>query len=140
MEYYTRFHLAVELKRKTPADVLKILGELLPDNAPPQPVTTAEHPFFECGRWTYALRCTAGGPHPLSTLKPAGEHGSLAAVLIDAEAKAYDDEFTKFLDWLKPWIYTRGFIGYIYGEDDSTPTLIFNHEGNIAYTAGTPPA
>lgn len=49
--------------------------------------------------------------------------------------KNYDDEIAKFLDFIRPWIETDGFIGYMRYEDHDDPTLIYNdfYEGHIYY-------
>ena len=47
--------------------------------------------------------------------------------------KNYDEEIEKFMDWLCPYIETKGFLGYKRYEQCNTPTLIYKEHGEIIY-------
>lgn len=47
--------------------------------------------------------------------------------------KNYNEEIEKFMDWLCPYIYTEGFLGYKRFEEYDDPTLIYKEDGKIVY-------
>lgn len=47
--------------------------------------------------------------------------------------KNYNEGIEKFMDWLCPYIETKGFLGYKRYEEDKNPTLIYKENGKIVY-------
>lgn len=52
---------------------------------------------------------------------------------IRCNLKNYDDEIEKFLDYISPYIETKGFLGYMRYEESEEPTLIYCDSGKIRY-------
>jgi hypothetical protein len=42
--------------------------------------------------------------------------------------KNYDNEIDLFLDFIRPYLVTTGFLGYKRYEEDDDPTLIYNNK------------
>jgi hypothetical protein len=128
MGMYTELNCAFSLNKHAPLHIADILlymtGQSLtaPDELPP-------HPLFGDTSWEGMLRGSsyyfAGDPH--STLR-LDEIDGQYRVTIRLNFKNYDDEITKFIDWITPYIdaLPGDFIGYSRYEDTEVPTLLYH--------------
>lgn len=134
MGMYTEFNIGVALKEDTPKNVIDMLkfmsGEDYDDYCPCIP----NHPFFETYRWRMLFICDSyyfdGKTQSTFEYDNIDERWHLT---VRSNLKNYDREIKKFLDWIKPYLDTSGFLGYMWYEEDDAPTLIFNNtrEGYI---------
>jgi len=128
MGNYTELNCAFSLSKHTPQHIADILlymtGQSLtrPDEIPP-------HSLFGDTTWDYMLKSASayfdGDAHSTVRLdESSGKH----RVTIRCNFKNYDDEITKFIDWITPYIDAlRGdFIGYSRYEDTEVPTLLYH--------------
>jgi hypothetical protein len=125
---YTELNCAFSLSKNTPQQIVDILlhmtgqSRTAPDELPP-------HPLFGDTRWDYMLQSSSvyfdGDPHSAIRLDEIdGQH----RVTIRCNFKNYDDEITKFIDWITPYIdaLPGDFIGYSRYEDTEVPTLLYH--------------
>lgn len=124
MGMYTELVLAAELKRDVPQQVIDTLAYMVGQSS--DPFTPPLHPLFSAGRWPHMLTCDsyyfAGDSH--STFR--FDETSIAWVLtVRSNFKNYDDEVDLFLDWLRPYVEDRGFLGYHRYEEDRHPVLVY---------------
>lgn len=86
-----------------------------------------KHEFFQCERWMWL-------PYSSSFYFPqGGKSGSYTPwgiddhfdVTLTGSIKNYDFEIEKFIDWVKPYVYGHGFMGYHLYEEDTEPTLVY---------------
>ena len=135
MGSYTELNISVNLELDD--NTRKVLEFMVGDREE-MDFTIPSHPLFEsnAGRWKGMLYCdsfyfshTAGSSlvNRLSWREPDSTERVLN---VRCDLKNYDDEINKFLDWIRPYSITRGFIGYTRFEEAEDPTLIyFNDEG-----------
>jgi hypothetical protein len=123
MGMYTELVCAFELKENTPNQIINTLeymtGQLDEiENIP-------SHELFKCERWRFMLQSDSyyfdGDTH--STIRK-DLFGSWY-VTIRCNLKNYDNEIEKFIDWIKPYSCSTGFIGYKRCEKAEEPDLIF---------------
>ena len=133
MGMYTELNLGLALVKDVPDEIVDILKYMLNDRIE-LAMELPSHPLFETRRWKYMLRCD-------SYYFDARTDSSMEFDDIDkkyhlnvrSNLENYDDVFEEFLNFLKPYIDTFGFIGYMrYGEDED-PTLIYHTEQGIEY-------
>ena len=128
MGMYTELHLNVELKKDIPNDITETLkcmiGESNKEIKPKK-----EHPLFLTHGWKYMLQMD-------SYYFDADTKSSLRFDDISksyyfntqCNLKNYNNEIEKFIDWIKPYVETKGFWGFSRYEEEDTPTLIFGKE------------
>lgn len=105
MGYYTRLKFSCQLKPDAPFDVLEklcndtmwkaITGEEQPvigsvEDVPNLPI---DHPFGKTHRWSQIF-----------TPNTATLNVSRKTLKIDCDIKAYENDYQKLVDWLKPYI------------------------------------
>ena len=113
MGMYTELVCAFNLRKDVPQNVIDILqymtmtrsGENLNFQLP-------DHPLFSTARWSTMLCCD-------SFYFPGESHSQLEYdsiigwwMTIRCNLKNYDNEIQKFIDWVRPYMDTNGFIGY----------------------------
>jgi len=103
MGYYTELKLSVQLNREAPLDVLEnladgsmweiITGSEIPSihSVQDTPNLPIDHEFGKTHRWTQIFH-GAKFNKARKTLK------------IECDIKAYEDDYEKLVDWLKPYI------------------------------------
>lgn len=133
MGMYTALSLGVRLA-DLPEDVIEVLdfmtgkGKYDRMHDWPNIVETPaipDHPFFECERWRWLLTMDSyyfdyQTHWEFEWDRISGGH-FLTGV---SNIKNYGGEIAQFLDWLNPYIDTRGFIGWTQYEEAVYPTLI----------------
>lgn len=136
MGMYTELVLGIEIKpEKRVLDILKyILGDYDDDEAMRERILEdlPLHAFFNCDRWSWMLQSDSFyfDGQTDSKLFIINERAYLN---VRCNLKNYSDEIELFLDWLKPYIKTIGFLGYERYEEFDHPTLIYKEDGKIQY-------
>lgn len=137
MGHYTRIFLAIDLRNSTPTDVMHVLNQMADKDCPREreidvPSSVADHPLFATERWRWMLNsgdmCHFTGRAVLQWRPYDGMRPSL---LLFTAIKNYTGECEALLDFLAPWVRHDGFVGYLLGEDDEHPTLLYAKEGKI---------
>jgi len=122
MGMYTELVLAVELKADTPQDVIDTLMGMVQGYGIN---SNQDHLLFSTDRWQRMLNSGsayfAGKPHS----ELVYDYYGCINLTIRTNLKNYDGEIEHFLDWIKPYVYERGFAGYKRYEECSEPTLIY---------------
>lgn len=132
MGMYTELVLGVELRAETPDNVIDILRYMISESdvKPELP----SHELFETDRWPIMLTCDSyyfdGLPHAALEFDDIGEAYYLT---VRSNFKNYGNEVEKFMDFIQPYLDTRGFLGYTIYEEDGDPTLIYNTSNGIRY-------
>ncbi|EMH2709981.1 hypothetical protein SI855_002732 [Clostridioides difficile] len=129
MGYYTEFVFAIELKKDTPQNVIKILEYML--DIENDILELPEHDFFNCYRWRMLFLSDSyyfnGITNSIFKFNNITESYFLT---VRSNLKNYDNEITKFLNWIKPYIDDIGhsFLGYLRSEECDSPNLIYYDE------------
>ena len=130
MGMYTELMLGVELKTETPEIVINILKgmsgkdediieEMVKNNILPT------HTLFKTARWTWMLRSDSYYFDTLPTVQFEYDEICNAYYLtVITNLKNYNNEIEHFIDWITPYVATKGFAGYKRYEEDEHPTLI----------------
>lgn len=97
------------------------------------------HPFFKTQKWKEMLRSDSlyfsGRADSHVFVQKFRDCDPVYSLNVRCNLKNYDDEVELFLDWLKPYILTEGFLGYSRYEEDQWPTLLFMENGELkSYT------
>lgn len=144
MGMYTALSLGVELNRELlrkmnhsvepccPADVLEYLVTGRRERAAHAYASQSLHPLFSSDRWPVLLRCDSYYFDYQTRwdfkYDSIAKHYFLSGV---SNLKNYNNEIGKFLDWLKPFIITEGWIGWTMYEEDGLPTMLMNDRENF---------
>lgn len=126
MGMYTEINICFDLIKNVSKDVVDILYYLI--NGVSVPFTELpEYDFFKCDRWNMIACCDSyyfdGSTNSKMIFDGISDTWKIN---IRANLKNYDNEIEKFLNWLKPYIETKGFIGYKRYEECEEPVLIYN--------------
>lgn len=125
MGLYTEFVFAAELSERIPLNVLNILKSMTTDNACSATlINIPDHPFFRTERGEL-LACCDSAYFPGETHSCLQYNMCYYSLTIRSCIKNYDSEIELFLDWIKPYIITNGFLGYMRCEELNDPTLIY---------------
>lgn len=155
MGMYTELYLTVELKEKTPQEIINILtvicdglrfeeGPNYGDPLKTTLLTKEELPedlqgtFSSSECWILARSSSyyfAGDP--LSSLRYDRISRSYHLTL-RGDIKDYGNEIREFLNWLQPHVEVRGYAGHIRYEEDYAPTLIFFRDSGMQLISATP--
>ncbi len=129
MGMYTECFVRVEIEENTPPDVIEILRWMFDQDSGPCPESLPDHPFFACDRWAAIGHSGSFYHQPRPTSSMWLDQGKWY-ICSRSDLKNYDDEISKFFDWLQPYAEaTPGdFIGYSLYEEDQTPTLILKRD------------
>lgn len=130
MGMYTELNIGVEVSNNK--DVIQKLRFMLME---PSEDVEINHPLFKTSRWSFMLRSTSGyfDGRTDSRLYEEEVLGVPRYYLnVRCNLKNYDNEIEKFLDWLSPYILTRGFLGYMRDEDEE-PTLLYLEDKKVIF-------
>lgn len=136
MGMYTELNIGVNLRSDTPQNIIGILQYMLGDV---DEVAVTDHPLFSTPRWDMMLQCDSyyfdGRTDSSMELDDISHRYELN---VRCNLKNYDNEIELFLDFIRPYLETVGFIGYTRYEEDDDPTLIYNnvHNDTIEYEKG----
>jgi hypothetical protein len=129
MGMYTALHFGADLKLDTPDQIVNILRYMLDEKHDPHsPPATPEHPLFGVDtRWRWMLMGDSWYFRHESFSKVIDCPGGGHTLSITCNLKNYNDEISKFLDWIMPYVMEEpgGWLGYWMYEEDEIPTLIF---------------
>ena len=126
MGMFTEFHFNVELKADVPDRVIGTLKYMVGERSKPR--ILPEHDLFSCDRWGYMLQSGSyyfnADTH--STLR-YDKIGRCHYLCIRCNLKNYDDEITKFVDWISSYLRQDegDFLGFSRHEETQQPTLIY---------------
>jgi len=100
-------------------------GDIREDH-PFEGTRTPSHAFFQCHRWMLIGKSGSYyfAPYGLAHVKTCEVNGDVY-LTIKCDLKNYDSEIQAFLDWIYPYCYHDGFVGYYRYEEDDDPTLIY---------------
>lgn len=130
MGMYTELVLAVEFRSDTPAYVFDMLKIMIDDRGVLETILLPDHPLFKTDRWTYMLRCDSAC-FPGESYVKLDESGMFTELTLRCNLKNYGSEIEWFLDFIKPYLQTNGYLGYMRYELYDLPTLIYNDCGEI---------
>lgn len=126
MGMYTALHLAIELRKDTPLEVIRTLEYMT--GMRPETEAAPAHPLFQTGRWTHML--TSDSYYHSANAGNAFIYDDIAGthfLTVLSSFKDYEDEITKFVDWISPHIYVHApkWIGYSWYEEADEPTMLY---------------
>jgi len=136
MGMYTELNIGVSLRSDTPLNVINIIEYMLSDDNMKMCDMPFDHPLFSTERWHFMLLCGSyyfDGQPDSHMVRDDIDHEYKCNVRCNL--KNYDNEIELFLDFIRPYLVTRGFLGYKRYEEDGEPTLIYNnkHTNMIEY-------
>ena len=120
---YTELVIKCLIKSNAPDDVKKILSCLFNGEKDLREIIDLpEHEFFKCTRAWHLGSCSSYYHIPWATSKYAEN-----IIFSRSDLKDYDNEISKFIDWLMPYIdeIDGQCIGWSWYEEEITPTLLF---------------
>lgn len=132
MGTYTKFAADFELKASTPKEVLETLLYMYGMGA--QPDQLPKHKLFSTNRWARMVYGSDSGLYG-SRFGFDREEGCWK-VRVRCNLKNYNSEIELFLEWVYPYMATKGFIGYIQSETRAVPLLVYTDKierGEIYY-------
>ena len=131
MGMYTELVLGLELEPDE--KVLNVLKYMLGDIEEKPLDYGYSHSLFETARWDLMLRCDSYYFDGQTDSKLIFDRHGYVYLNVRCNFKNYSNEIELFLDWLKPYIKTDGFLGYTRYEEDYDPTLIYKEGRQIKY-------
>ena len=131
MGMYTELVLGLELKPDE--KILNVLKYMLGDVKEKPLDYDYSHRLFETARWDIMLQCDSYYFDGQTDSKLIFDHHGYVYLNVRCNFKNYSNEIELFLDWLKPYIKTDGFLGYTRYEEDYDPTLIYKENRQIKY-------
>lgn len=133
MGMYTELNIGVAFRKDTPTDIISILKHMLNEDEPLL-YELPNHPLFSTPRWTFMLVCDS---YYFDGQTDSSIHyddiSNQYYLNVRCNLKNYDGEIKKFMDFIQPYLDTRGFLGYTRYEEDGDPTLIYNSGNEIIY-------
>lgn len=124
MGMYTEVYVNVDLKEDIPQKVFSVL-----DN-----VVNYRNSEGYPGRW--AMLFGDGSYYtPLTSVNNLTYDGIREgwSLLGKGDIKNYKGEIEAFFEFIAPWVYDEGFIGYIRYEEDDLPTVVSVEKGKVIY-------
>jgi len=133
MGMYTELNIGVRIC-PTPT-VLQKLNYMLGEDTEDVHI---DHPLFtDQTRWKYMLLSDSyyfdGKSDSKLFIDDLYPDDPMYYLNVRCNLKNYDEEIEKFMDWLCPYIETKGFLGYKRYEGCNAPTLIYKEHGEIVY-------
>lgn len=104
MGMYTELRVNCRLKPDAPQIVVDVLRYLADgDQMKPPKFALPDHPLFLCDRWRF-LMCMSSAYFDDNPSAGVVRWNGAWHVLSVANLKNYDDEISKFIDWLSPFV------------------------------------
>ena len=125
MGMYTELVLKCEISADSPQSVKAIIKHMFAGGDEPGEIP--EHDFFKCDRWKCVGAMSSFYHHPaVVNSVPEFDYTDSFYVFSRSDLKNYDDEISKFVDWVTPYIEGSGdiCIGWSWYEEDEKPELI----------------
>ena len=130
MGMYTELVLKCEVRGDAPDLVKQVVRHLF--NNEDAPAELPDHEFFSCHRWEW-IGSGASGCHHAVAVNSIYKHDFSEGIEVfsRSDLKDYDDEISKFIDWIAPYLPASGetCIGWKWYEEDEKPTLIIINSG-----------
>lgn len=130
MGMYTELVLKCEVRGDAPDLVKQAVRHLF--NNEDAPAELPDHEFFSCHRWEWIGSGSSAYHHP-EAVKSLVKYDWSEDINIfsRSDLKDYDDEISKFIDWIAPYLSAPGetCIGWKWYEEDEKPTLIIINSG-----------
>lgn len=132
MGMYTEFVLGVALAEDTPKEIVMALaymcGEKVEHYVPPN------HDLFDTECWrTMLLTDSFYFDGITNSFFKRDEDTGEYYLTVRCNFKNYDNEVNHFMDFIRPYLNTKGFLGYYRYEEYEDPTFIYNISGKIKY-------
>ena len=130
MGMYTHLVLNVTFKEDTPQEVIDTIRYMVGDTEVEPP--KQDHKLFKCDRWSFCLRCDSAYFMGCTSTVFQNEYGNWY-LTVNSNCKNYTSEYQKFLDYIRPYIEYKEYLGFIRYEESDIPTLIYNTRHGIEY-------
>lgn len=130
MGYYTCKLLCCALKKDTPENVISTIKALVNHDDMPSDSVLSESDFkiYQYGLGGYV------NSYFIPNQRMEYDEDLGWRIFVNGESKDYEDEFEKFLEWLKPYICCGIGVDDMYamtiGEGQNEPTIYKLYEGN----------
>jgi len=128
MGMYTELNLAVALKPDLPESVENILNMMKTPDEYIEPSDLPDHLFFKTGRWYWFLHASGSYYFPYPNRAYTDFYFDQIAKQwyfnCRVNFKNYSREIQLFLDWLAPYVESRGCVGHMFYETWALPRLI----------------
>lgn len=125
MGMYTELNIGVSLRADTPDKIVDILKYMLGDID--EKVETTDHALFSTRRWHYMLVSDSYyfDSYTDSSMR-RDDLDHQYKLNVRCNLKNYNNEIDLFLDFIRPYLQTNGFLGYKRYEECDDPTLIYH--------------
>ena len=130
MGMYTHLVLNVTFEEDTPQEVIDTIRYMVGDTDV-EP-SKQNHKLFECDRWAFCLRCDSAYFMGCTSTSFENKFGTWY-LTVNSNCKNYSSEYQRFLDYIRPYIAYKEFLGFIRYEEYDHPTLIYNTYDGIEY-------
>lgn len=136
MSEHTAFVMSCELKKNTPQqviDTLRYMSNLYNDyeefdNYP-------SHPFFETEEWEHILGAAGGLLWDAKSTFAYDDITKVYRLNIRCSFKDHEYQIPLFLQWLSPYIRSKGYLGYMHPEYQALQTRILLEKGRFYLVA-----
>jgi len=135
---YTELNLGVRLRGDTPKHIIDTITALIGGHAlelDDLPSEVRQESFFtEPSNWPHMVgNCSYyfdGQPFHVWTYDETAKGWFLT---VRANARNYHDEWTRFLQFIAPFVASKGFVGTHWYEYDVAPKLIYMRAGKFEF-------
>jgi len=87
------------------------------------------HPLFRSDRWEFMLRCDSYYFVPRGvSLFEYDDIGKYWVLINRSDFKNYDDEVSKFINWITPYVHGDEMFAYSRYEEAREPTIYYGKE------------
>jgi hypothetical protein len=121
MGTYTKFAADFKLTENTPNEVLETLLYMYGMSDPPERLP--DHKLFSTSRWAKMVYGSDSGL--MGSRFGFDREEGCWKVRVRCNLKNYQSEIELFLEWIYPYMATKGFIGYIQSETRAVPLLVY---------------
>lgn len=129
MGMYTELNISAVFEKD--CEILPVLRYMVGQEV--EDVIVPKHNLFNSGRWEFMLRCDSFYFDHTANSELVDRFDVDYVLNVRCDLKNYSDEIEDFLDWIRPYTRTRGFIGYKRYEEDANPTLIYLTDEGVEY-------
>lgn len=117
MGYYTEFHFKMNLRKDTPAEIIRFIHwQVVLKRDDPQG-NIPDHKFFKLDRWETLFSTSGLGHEPPAFFETPNNYHTL---VLNGEVNYGYEEVEEFVNWISPHIAGRKkkqFIGWSKGEN-----------------------
>ncbi|MCB9854047.1 MAG: hypothetical protein H6818_00050 [Phycisphaerales bacterium] len=135
---YTELNLGVKLRGNTPKYIIETITLLIEGDAfvlEDLPVAVRQEPLFaEPSYWQFMLiNCSYYFDGQPCHVWKYDEIANGWFLTLRANTKNYSEEWTRFLQFIVPFVESKGFVGTHWYEYDVAPKLIFMRAGKFEF-------